>query len=262
MPDWYRKVSRKLEGSKFSVEEREEISREVGAYLEDSCGDASVQGLDDRAATDRAISELHEDKHLGANLFRARREGNMNLNDRTRQIWLPMIGLLLASITLLAAFRMGASWAYHAYAPMQPGRNLSSLVANLIRGRAVELAIYLVWLYTLPFLGAAGASWSRHAGGGLAAQVSIGFSPLALFAAFFVGQHGVAHTPLGFLAMNVLPPTYMVFPYWAGLNNLVATWIVIPGAALLLGVLPCFRNSGARAKEARRARYIVPLRES
>ncbi len=36
MPDWNSKVSQKLENSKFSGEERQEISRELGDYLEDS----------------------------------------------------------------------------------------------------------------------------------------------------------------------------------------------------------------------------------
>lgn len=248
MPDWHSKVSRKLEDSKFSAEERQEISRELGDYLEDSCADASTHGLDDFAATQRAISELSEDQNLGASLFRARRECNMNLNDRTKQFWLPVIVMLLASTALLAAFQIGASWAYDAYAPTQPARNLSDSVANLMRHRAVALVIYLAWLYTLPFLGAAGAYWSRRSGSGLVAQIFTGLSPLILFSAIFVGQHAVAQqgTSLSFLAMDVLPPAHVFFPFWTALSNLLLTWIVIPGGALLLGVLPFFWKSGIR----------------
>ena len=79
MPDWYSKVSRRLENSKFSVQERQEISRELGDYLEDSCEDTSSHGFNDVAATQRAISELYEDKNLGTNLFLARKERTMNL---------------------------------------------------------------------------------------------------------------------------------------------------------------------------------------
>lgn len=240
MLDWRRKASRRLEDSKFSVEERQEISRELGDYLEDSCDDASSHGLDDRAAAQRAISELYEDKHLGANLFRARRGCNMNLNARTKQCWLPAIGMLLASAVLLAAFQVAASWAHAAYAPTQPSANISSLMANLARYRAVALAVYLAWLYALPFLGAAGAYWSRRAGSGLPVQIATGLFPLALFSAIFVGQHAVGQegTSLGFLAMAELPPAHMFFPFLTTFNNLLLTWVVIPTAALLLGVFP------------------------
>ncbi|MGB7439177.1 MAG: hypothetical protein WBR26_11905 [Candidatus Acidiferrum sp.] len=254
MPDWFRKVSRKLENSKFSAEERREISRELGNYLEDSCEVASSRGLDDRAATQRAISELYEDKNLGANLFRARREGYMNLNDRTKQFWFPVIVMLLASATLLAAFQIGALRAYDAYAPTQPARNLSGfvVVGNLMRLRGLDLVFYLAWLYTLPFLGAAGAYWSRRVGSGLAAQIFTGLSPLLLFAAIFVGQHAAAQqgTSLSFLAMDVLPPAHVFFPFWTALSNLLLTWIVIPAAALLLGVLPFFWKSGIRGHDS------------
>ncbi len=252
MPDWHNKVRRKLENSKFSAEERQEISRELGDYLQDSCADASSHGLDDSAATQRAISELYEDKSLGTNLFRARTECNMNLNDRTKQFWLPVIVMLLASTALLAAFQIGALWAYDAYAPTQPAQNLSGLMANLMRHRAVALAIYLAWLYTLPFLGSAGTYWSRRAGSGLAAQIFTGLSPLVLFSAIFVGQHAVAQqgTSLSFLAMDVLPPAHVFFPFWTTLINLLLTWIVIPGGALLLGVLPFFWKSGFRGHDS------------
>ncbi len=251
MLEWHSKVSRKLESSKFSAEERQEISRELGDYLEDSCADASNHSLDDFATTQKAISELNEDKNLGANLFRARRGCNMNLNDRTKQFWLPVIVMLLASTALLAAFQIGSLWVYDAYAPTQPARNLSGLVANLMKHRAVALVIYLAWLYTLPFLGAAGAYWSRRAGSGITAQIVTGLSPVVLFSAIFSGQHAVAQqgTSLSFLAMDVLPPAHVFFPFWTALSNLLLTWIVIPGGALLLGVLPFFWKSGIRGHD-------------
>jgi hypothetical protein len=258
MPDWYKKVLRKLENSKFSAEERREISRELGDYLEDSCGDASSHGLDNCAATERAISELDEDTRLAANLFRARKEGNMNLNDRTKQVWLPVVVMLIASAALLAAFQIGASWAYGAYGPRQPAQNLVALMANLRRHGAVALLIYLAWLYTLPFLGALGAYRSRRAGSSLSAQIVTGLSPLILFSAIFVGQYASASkgTSLSFLAMNALPPAHIFFPFWTTPSNLLLTWIVIPGAALLLGILPFFWKSVIRA-DARTASATV-----
>ena len=85
--------------------------------------------------------------------------------------------MLLASTALLAAFQIGASLAYDAYAPTEPAQNLSGLWANVMRHRGVALVIYLAWLYTLPFLGSAGAYCSRRTGSSLTAQIVAGVFP-------------------------------------------------------------------------------------
>jgi len=252
MPDWHKRVSRKLEKSKFSAEERTEMSRELGDYLEDLCNDASSDRQHDRAAARKAIAELSEDKNLGANLFRARRECNMGLNDRTKHLWLPVLGMLLTSAALLVAFKFGGLWAYDAYAKAEPSGNFPTLIANIIRHRAVALLIYLGWLYTLPFLAAAGVHWSRRAGSGPIAQIASALSPLLLFSAIFVNQHAAEQyrTSLNFLAMDVLPSPHVFFPFCSSLTSTILTCIVIPGAALLLGVLPSLRKSGIRENGA------------
>lgn len=248
MPDWHGKISRKLDDSRFSSEEREEISRELAGYLEDSCADAAARGLDDRAATESATAELHEDKHLGANLYRARKENAMNLNDRTRRFWLPGITLLLGSAALVAASQAAALWIYHAYAPTPHAHNYPELVHNLARHDGAALMIYLVWLYTLPFLGALGAHWSRRSGGNRLAQIATGLFPLLLFLAIFIGQWtGIARNTFApFLAMGSLPPAHFFFPFLSVSGNLFVSWLAIPAAALLLGVVPCFWESGIR----------------
>jgi hypothetical protein len=259
MPDWHRKVSRKLENSKFSAEEREKISSEIGGYLEDLCGDASTRGVDDRAATQQAISELWEDNHLGANLFRARREGNMYLNDRTKQFWLPGITLLFASAALLAASQAAASCIYRAYAPMPYAQSYPDLVHNLMRHDGAALMIYFGWLYTLPFLGAWGAHWSRRSGSGRLEQISTGLFPLLLFLAIFIDQWiGIQRsTFVPFLGMGSLPPAHYFFPFLSVWDNLFLCWIAIPGAALLLGVLPFVWKSNIREDNATAAPTVA-----
>jgi len=250
--DWREEAARKLANSKLSAEEREEISRELAGYLEDLCSDARARGIDDStaaqtAATQRAAAELHEDKHLGANLYRARKENPMYLNNRTKRFWLPGIAMFVASAALLAAFQLAAAWVYH-YAPTPHAQNYPELVLNIMRHRGAALVVYLGWLYTLPFLGALGAYRSRREGSGRAVQIATGLFPLLLFLAIFVGQwaameRGTLGPFLRILGMDALPPAHLFFsPFLSVPINLLLSWVVIPGAALLLGVLPFLQN--------------------
>lgn len=258
-PDWREEARRKLADSKLSAEEREEISRELAGYLEDLCSDASARGLDDSVAaqtgpTQQAAAELHEDKHLGAHLYRAREENAMNLNDRTRRLWLPGMAMFVATAALLAVFQSLALGLFHVVAPLPITGTLSAhvttypeLVRNVMRHDSAALMTFLGWLCTLPFLGALGASWSRRAGGARIAQLAAGLFPLILFAAIFIGQRGVgqAGTSVPFLAMDALPPAHMFFLFLSTAANLLLSWVVIPGAALLIGVVPFLRSSNS-----------------
>jgi hypothetical protein len=251
-PNWREEALCKLADSKLSRDEREEISRELAGYLEDLCADAPARDLHDRVATESAAAELHEDKHLGATLYRARRENAMHLNDRTRHLWLPGITSLFASAALLAAFQAAALWTYHAYAPTPHAQNYPDLVHNLMRHNGAALMIYFGWLYTLPFLGALGAYRSRRSGGNRLAQITTGLFPLVLFLAIFSAQWGGAerNTFAPYLGMDSLPPTHIFFPFLSGSSNLFLSWLAIPGAALLLGVLPFAWKSGIRGHDS------------
>lgn len=250
--DWREEAWRKLADSKLTAAEREEISRELAGYLEDLCADAPARGSDESAAgqidaTQTAAAELYEDKHLGAHLYRARKENPMYLNDRTKRFWLPGISMLLASAVLLAAFQFVALSLYHAVAPAPIVGSLSvhvnpyaELVRNVMRHNGAALMIYFGWLCTLPFLGTLGANWSRRAGSNRSVQIVTALFPLVLFLAIFVGQQSVGQTgtSLPFLAMDALPPAHIFFIFLSVSANLLLNWIIIPGAALLIGVLP------------------------
>jgi hypothetical protein len=256
-PDWREEASRKLANSKLSAAEREEISRELSGYLEDFCSDAPARGLDDSAAMQSAAAELHEDKHLGAKLYRARKENPMYLNDRTKRLWLPGISTLLASAALLAAFQVLALGLYHALALTPTVGSLSihartypELVRNVMRHDSAALMVYFGWLCTLPVLGALGAYWSRRVGSSRFVQITTALFPLALFLAIFVGQQDVGQrgTSLPFLAMDALPPAHIFFMFLSVSANLLLNWIIIPAAALLLGILPFLWSSAPRER--------------
>jgi len=222
---WDDEISRKLTNSRLTRGDREEISRELGDHLEDLYAAARRDGLDGSAARDRALSELHEDARLGPHLRRAREENNMN--DRTKRLWLPGCIILLASTLALALLQLAG---FSPYFPRAWDGNASTepLLHN-------SLMIFLPWLCVLPFLGAAGAYWSRRAGSGPALRIAVGIFPAFVFLSTFLVWVPTC------AAIGALPAAKIFLPALAGL---ILSWVVIPGAALLLGVLPFLRSSG------------------
>ena len=253
LPDWREKARRALADSKLSPNEREEISRELAGYLEDLCADAAAGGLNDFAAqidaTQTAAAELHEDQHLGAHLYRARKEDPMYLNDRTKRVWLPGISMFFVSAVLLAVFQLADLWIYRAYAPTPHGNNLPGLMSWMMRHNSAAMAVYIAWLCALPFVAVLGANWSRRAGSGRLAQVATALFPFVLFVAAFMGQRNVGQqgTSLPFLEMGALPPAHIFFRFARESTSLLLSWVVFPGLALLAGVLPfLLANCGSR----------------
>jgi hypothetical protein len=232
--DWREEAARKLANSKLSAEEREEISRELAGYLEDLCSDAPSRGVDDPAAARNAAAELHEDANLGAHLYRARKENPMNINNRTKRFWLPGTVLLLASAILLAVLQSAG------FQPYLPHFWAAKFGANDVWMHH-SLAIYFPWLCALPFLGAAGAYWSRRQGSGPALQIAVGLFPAMVFLATFA-----AFVPLA-LAVGTLPPVRIFLP---ALTGQIISWVIIPGAALLLGILPFLRAGDSQRRIA------------
>lgn len=243
MPDWIREAWRKLAGSKFSASEREEVSRELAGYLDDLCTESRAGDANEPSTAVRATRELNEDPRLGSHLYRARKENNMN--DRTKQLWFPGITLMFVTAVTLALFQLAALRVFGAYAAGPHGHNVPDLMSWLMKYRSAALIVYLVWLYVVPFLAAAGAWWSRRAGSGRAMQVVSGLFPLVLFLAIFVGQCMVSRegTSLSFLAIDALPPAHLFFMFLPASGSLFLSWVVIPGGALLLGVLPFLLSS-------------------
>ena len=221
MADWKSEASRRLEHAKFSDSERDEISRELAGYLEDLCSDARSRGLDERAAVEHAIAELHQDARLGVKLHRARKENTMN--DRTKGLWLPGLFSLTASVVSLAIFEI---------AGLRP--DLLGHFGSVVNYSPVMIS--LPWLCVLPFLGAASAYFSRRAGCGRALRVAAGIFPVLVFLAAIVVVEPLSFAFIGVPGINAILPAIA-----AGVLSLV----VIPGVALLLGVVPFLRDRNA-----------------
>lgn len=143
------------------------------------------------------------------------------MNDRTKRIWLPAFVVLFGSVLAEALCQVAG---FSPYFPRAWAGNSSS-EAFLHH----SLMIYFPWLCVLPFLAAAGAYWSRRAGGGAMQRLVAGLFPALVFLFTFS-----IIFPVSF-ATGSLPPMKIFLP---ALTGNILSWVVIPGAALLLGVLP------------------------
>ena len=236
MLNWKKEISRKLAGSKLTGAEREEISRELAGYLEDLCADAPSRGLNEFAAgqidaTRIAAAELHEDAKLGAHLYRARKENVMHMNDRTKRLWFPGTSMLLVSVGFVAILQVAGFHPYFTTLWLRGGPATP-------HGLGWPLELYFPWLCLLPFLGAAGAYWSRRAGGSAAVQAMAGFFCIFIFLASFLTTLLFAFV-IGGITGNISTPQTLS-PEFAGA---VMSWVVIPAIALTLGVLPFLRSA-------------------
>jgi hypothetical protein len=223
MPEWNALVRERLHLAGLSPQQQQETIAELEAHLDDLYAECCTQGLSESEAVTRAVHEVVDWQGLAKTIQRAKlKEGSMN--DRTRHLWLPgFVSLSGAVLVFATLIRLG----------VQP---------HIYYARHAALIFYFPWLAALPFCGAAGAYLSRRSGGERLACLLCGLFPAAvfltsigsilLFARIF-GTDGV-----------IAPPALAI---------VVGTWILLPGAALLLGALPFLRpsESGNRIRQHR-----------
>ena len=214
MRDWNALVRKRLSLAALSPEQRDETIAELASHLEDLCEDYRTHGLSEAEAVTRAIHEVTDWCGLARTIQRVKRkEGRMN--DRIRHLWLPgFVSLTGAVLVFAALIRLG----------VQP---------HIYYTRHAAMMFYFPWLAALPLCGAAGAHLSRRAGGERKACLACGLFPavvLLISIGCIVLSANIFGTD-GFIA----PPALAI---------VVATWILLPGAALLLGTLPFLRPRG------------------
>lgn len=139
------------------------------------------------------------------------------MNYRTRTLWLPgMIMLLGASLALMIFVRIGfresLTW----------------------RAGPFVLWFYGPWLASLTIVGAAGGFLSRRGGASIWTRSAVAIPPALLIAIcmciFSDLSALISHLSLIFTRF-----------WWLYLTMAVANWVVLPGAALLLGAAPFLR---------------------
>jgi len=220
MPDWREIVRPRLTPLGLDAKREDEVVSELAGHLEDLYEDLVRQGGSESEAAQFALS-------TAADWDETRREIQVATNEevimnyrlgpaekrRFRTLWLPGACTIALSGILLRLLQMPSAPLPHIFWPQ----------------RDMPFVFYWQWLVCLPLIGGIGAYWSRHAGGKLRER-ALAASSTALAWLCFPG---------------VLIPFVLVFQWIVHHNALLVpaalfllAWVVLPGAALLLGALP------------------------
>src|SRR6266850_5601931 len=167
--------------------------------------------MTEELAAQRAMRQVTDCNALQRHIRNAKEREDL-MHNRLRQLWFPGFLTLTFSTGLL---------------PM--------LLKLGLRPRTVSwsgpetILFYVPWLLTLPLFGALGAYISLRAGGSARAILLSGVFPvLSLAACFFV-----------ILPLSIVLDRSIAFHLTlAGFLGLLLSWVVAPGAALLIGALP------------------------
>jgi hypothetical protein len=211
MRDWEALVVQRLAGLALEPEERAEVIAEVAAHLEDICEEMLRQGMTEEEAVQRALSQAGDWRHLKRKISAAKRREQI-MEKRIRQLWIPgFLTLILSMLFLMALQKFG-------FKPRIVGSGSNTVL------------LYMPWLFSLPFLGALGAYVSSRADGsrGTVLVASV-FPALAFTFAFLV------MSPIGWSWERITGMRVDFDVVAAALLRDGVGWLLVPGAALLIG---------------------------
>ena len=213
MADWHELVRRRLSGLALDAADKDEVHAELAAHLEESYESLRTEGLTDCAAMQQALAQVSDWKCLQREVYFAKR-GVFHMQKRLQQLWIPgFLTLILSTFSLMAAQTGG----------FQP---------PILWSGSKPILVYVPWLVTLPFFGALGAYVSSRAGGSRAAMLLSSVFPSLAFTAAFLLMF-----PIG-AAMGRVTGNDRDFSFVAtALLKDGISWLMIPGAALLVGGL-------------------------
>jgi len=211
MPDWQEMVREKVAGAAVSRRRREELISELSSQLDDRHAELLGSGVEEPEASAQCLEQIEDVQQIAAAASRSQIWEDF-MNQRSRTLLLPgLITLTLASVSLMVM---------QLFAFSRPR-------VHWVDGGAV--AIGFVWLASLLPCGALGAYLSRRAGGSRWNSIIASLFPSLIMLGVFCTV-----LPIGVLIEG--NPFILHHPRYFGLALLV--WIIVPGAALLLGALP------------------------
>jgi hypothetical protein len=205
----------RLGGLGLTPAQEEEIVAELAGHLEELYEEKRAQGLGESEAGEavwRALDEVADWRRLARKIRRAKRKEE-NMNNRTKRFWLPALISVTGAVVFLTIL------------------TLVSLEPHMLWLRSkLPLMIYPVWVAAQPLFGAMAAYFSRRGGGERLARLGASLFPSMVVLALTCGlrlAHTVVHAPgdLGSLDLVSFMRTILFF-------------VVVPGAATLLGALP------------------------
>jgi hypothetical protein len=218
--DWSALVQQHLASARVDERRRGEIAAELAAHLEDAYDGALRRGCTEAEAVDCAMDRVPDWNALAAAVERATDEETI-MTKQARTVLLPGTTILLAAATgmsLAVASTPADRW-------LDPRWYVHALAAGL------AFLFYLA-------LGGIGAAWSRRLGGSPGERLAAGVFPLVLHAAVVglgIGEdmlYALSHGDQG-RHLGIHPPS---------LIRMTLAMLVVPGTALLLGVLPFARR--------------------
>lgn len=185
--------------------QHEEVVAELAAHLEDLYQEQIAAGMAEPVALEHALGNLNW-RQVAKQIEHAK-EGQMNR--RSKQFWLPALISLTASMTWMMALQL-----------------VSTKLQMPWKHAGVAFLPYVVWVITLPLIGAGCGYLSRRAGSARPVRTTAVIFPSIVMAALWLVLLGVVlarRSPQPFMTLN--------FSYGFLL------WVVVPAAALLLGTL-------------------------
>jgi hypothetical protein len=211
MRDWQKLLQSRLAGLRLAPDAKADVIEELATHLEEACEGLSGQGVPEELAEQQAMLQVPDWNALQRRISAAKKEEDQMPN-RLRQLWIPGFLTLTLSTTLLMVLQKQG---------LQP---------RMISWNELGLVLFYVpWLVTLPLFGAMGAYLSLRAGGSTRAILFSGVFPvLMLVGCFFV-----------ILPVSLVIDRNVAFHFkMEGFLNILIGWVLIPGAALLIGALP------------------------
>jgi len=211
MRDWRKFVQVQLAGLPLSPGTKADVVDELAGHLEEVYEGLRRQGMTEELAAQRTVRQVTDWNALQRHIRNAKEREEL-MQNRVRQLWFPgFLTLTLSTGLLPMLLKLG-------------------LEPRIVSWNGPDTILFCVpWLLTLPLFGAAGAYISLRAGGSARAILFSGIFPmLSLAACFFV-----------ILPLSIVLDRSIAFHLTlAGFLGLLLSWVVAPGAALLIGALP------------------------
>ena len=213
MRNWEALVKQRLTGLALEPGEATEVIAEVAAHLEDTYEEMLRQGLTEDEAVRRALSQVGDWKDLRRKILAAKRREQV-MEKRVRQVWIPgFLTLILSMLFLTVLYRLG-------------------LRARLVWSDPNGILLYTPWLAGLPFFGALGAYISSRAGGSRATVLFVSVFPAIALTFAFLFMFPFSLTIELIMGRPVDFSSVATVLLKDGIG-----WLLIPGAALLVGGL-------------------------
>jgi len=213
MPDWQKLVGQRLSDLALDAAEKEEVHAELAAHLEDFYESLRTKSLQEQAAIQQTLAQVANWPDLRRKILMAKK-GRDFMKKRLHQLWIPgFLTFILSTVFLMTLQKLG----------FQP---------RIVGDGPNAILFCAPWLESLLFVGALGAYLSSRAGGSRGAALFASVFPvLALTTAFLL------MFPIDLIVERAIGNHVDFSIVATALLREGIGWILVPGAALLVGGL-------------------------